>query len=366
MNKPSSKTVLTVLKVVLWIIAILMIGLGIAGIWFQIWGQGGEQRSYGLLGAGILLGIILLIWGRLTVTNIEPEDAQLPPWDPKNTDLYLTAIFDYVVNRAKTASNWYWSRKRSKAAFSQVIRFVAWLLAGVAGLLPILGALQVKPGTPAPANAPLLTNGLLASILVGTAAALLGLDKVFGFSSGWTRYVLAGTMIGKSLEQFRLDWASLKAQAGNNPTIEATLPMINRAVQFIAEIQGMVLQETKEWVTEFQSNLSQMEKDIGTQLEQLKIQVDKATQSASQTGAIKLTIQNYGKATAGSVNVTLTDPQSKQIQNQNIDEIWPMINLVPGQYKLTVDAIVGGNKVTRSDVVIVEANKVVAAAVSLS
>jgi len=344
MNKPSTKTVLMILKVVLWIMAILMIGFGIAGIW----SQRDLQKSHVLLGAGILLGIILLIWGRVAVTNIEPEKVELPKWNPQDADAYLTAVYEFVVKRAVAASNWYWGRKKSKAAFSQAIRFAAWLLAGVAGLLPILGALQVKPGTPAPANAPLLTNGLLASILVGTAAALLGLDKIFGFSSGWTRYVLTGTMIGKSLEQFRIEWAGLKARAGDTPAVEAVLPLIERAAQFLAEIQGLVLQETKEWVTEFQSNLAQMEKDIGAQLEKLKLQVEqtiKEKEAASKRGYVQLTIKDpankFGKA---SLKATLIDSSNQAVTGATQLPVtsltWPTPFVPPGFYHVKVQGTV--------------------------
>jgi hypothetical protein len=61
---------------------------------------------------------------------------------------------------------------------------------------------------------------LWSSLFLGVAAALIGLDKTFGYSSGWARYVLTATNIRKSLEDFRLDWAELMAKAGNPPIAE--------------------------------------------------------------------------------------------------------------------------------------------------
>ena len=58
----------------------------------------------------------------------------------------------------------------------------------------------------------------MASICVGSAAALIGLDKTFGFSSGWARYVLTVTSIRKALEEFRMDWISLSAKIDKTPT----------------------------------------------------------------------------------------------------------------------------------------------------
>src|SRR5207302_5189632 len=115
---------------------------------------------------------------------------------------------------AAKSTQWYWKNKGSKAFWSQVIRFLVWALAAVGGLLPIIGGIS---STSLPNNTTTinLNNGLWASLLLGIAAALIGLDKGFGFSSGWARYVLTATNIRKALEEFRLDWTALRAKAGD-------------------------------------------------------------------------------------------------------------------------------------------------------
>ena len=52
----------------------------------------------------------------------------------------------------------------------------AWVLAAIGGLLPIVGRL-FKVSLPGGTE---LANGLWASLLLGVAAALLGVDKAFG------------------------------------------------------------------------------------------------------------------------------------------------------------------------------------------
>src|SRR5262249_42882887 len=138
-----------------------------------------------------------------------------------------------------------------------------------------------------------LRNGLWASLLLGVAAALVGLDKAFGYSSGWARYVLTATKIRKALEEFRMDWVELMAKAGNPLRADTVTPLIERAKKFRVDVEALVLQETKDWVTEFQSSMAQMEKDVAAQLSTLKAQVDKtiqAREAASQPGAIQLSI----------------------------------------------------------------------------
>jgi hypothetical protein len=300
--------------------------------------------------------VVLIIRIKFKSKNIEPEKSDGPKWDPADSDASLLALFQYVMGQAAASISWYWDRKKSKALLSQVIRFTAWGLAAVAGVLPILGNLT---------GVEKLKDGLLASLLVGTAAALLGLDKVFGFSTGWARYVLAATNIKSSMEQFRLEWAQLIAKAGPKPTYEAAQPLLERAAKFRLEAENFVVQETKDWITEFQSTMAQLEKDVAIQVETLKQQVDKATQAASQTGAIKLTIQNHGNAAPGSVNVTLTGSKGNPIQAKNVDPTWTRINIAPGQYELRIDANVGGNPVSPSTIVTVEAGKVAAETISL-
>jgi hypothetical protein len=111
-----------------------------------------------------------------------------------------------------------------------------------AGLVPIIIQLVKNAG----ANwAKGFDSGPLASLFVGIAAALLGLDKAFGYSSGWTRYVLTGTSMTKLLQEFRMDWLALSTAAAGAPNEERQAAMIQRAKEFVSTIQGMIAQETK-------------------------------------------------------------------------------------------------------------------------
>src|SRR6478672_7392141 len=121
------------------------------------------------------------------MSDIATVSDEVPKWDPANSEESLRNIFCYVVEQAGESSRWYWRAKIWKARVSQAIRLLAWVLAAIGGLLPIIGALL--PGE----SGHNLGNGLWASLLLGIAAALLGLDKAFGYSSGWARYVLTAT-----------------------------------------------------------------------------------------------------------------------------------------------------------------------------
>jgi hypothetical protein len=93
-----------------------------------------------------------------------------------------------------------------EAIWSRWLRFLAIALSTAAGILPIAISL-LKGKDPALDH---LESGLLASLLLGAAAGLVGLDHFFGYSSGWVRYVLTATAQG-ALEEFRMDGHLLNA-----------------------------------------------------------------------------------------------------------------------------------------------------------
>jgi hypothetical protein len=278
-----------------------------------------------------------------STNNIDAHGDNIPNWDPGRPEESLTEIHIYVLDEAAKSTQWYWKNKGSKARWSRTIRFAVWALAAVGGLLPIIGALLEDhfPNLD-------LTNGLWASLLLGVAAALLGLDKGFGFSSGWARYVLTATNIRKSLEEFRLDWTVLRAKAGNPLTAQNVTPLIERAKQFRSEVEGLVLQETKDWVTEFQSTMAQMEKDVATQLSTLKAQVDKTIkerEEASKPGYVQLTIKDpANKFAKASLKATLFDSSNEAVtvaKDLPVTSLtWTSPFVPPGFYHIKVEGTV--------------------------
>jgi SMODS and SLOG-associating 2TM effector domain 2 len=44
-------------------------------------------------------------------------------------------------------------------------------------------------------------------LLIAEAAGCVGLDRFFGYSTGWIRYITTAMAIEKSLEEYRMEWA---------------------------------------------------------------------------------------------------------------------------------------------------------------
>ena len=159
-----------------------------------------------------------------------------------------------------------------------------------------------------------------------------------------------------------MDWAVLIAKSCPNPTPEQAEALIQRAKEFRVAVEGMVLQETKDWVTEFQNNVAQMEKDVTAQLAALKAQGEKAAQArdaASQPGSIQLTLPNADKADNAAIQIKL-EGASGVIADETMtgSKTWVRLNVIPGQYRLTVSATATGKPVSTTAAVIVKPGEI--------
>jgi hypothetical protein len=339
-------------SVAFWMLIIALLIFWLIGWWAGICGH----WIHGLA-VLVLAASSFELWARSSAKNIESSASTMPNWDLDRPLESLAEIHSYVIKEAAKSIDWYWARKVWKSRSSQTIRFLFWLLAAIGGILPIIGKLFEKFFQRHQLN---VIDGLWASLFLGVAAALLGLDKTFGFSSGWARYVLAASNIRKGLEEFRLEWADLMAKAGpalisakaagTKPSPETVTPLIERAKQFRSEVEGLVLQETKDWVTEFQSTMQQMEKDVAAQLSTLKAQVDKTVQereAASKPGYVQLTIKDpANKFAKASLKATLFDSSNQAVTVAKdlpvTSLIWTSPFVPPGFYHVKVEGTVDG------------------------
>lgn len=269
--------------------------------------------------------------------NIEARGVVVA-WDPTNPTKSLEELRDLVDEEAKVAIKWYWDAKYLKRITSQGIQFTALVLAALAGIAPII--VQITRQLKADLLPKDFDSGAFASLFVGVAAAILGLDRAFGYSTGWTRYVLTATTMNKLLHEFRLEWIAGIAAAGHPPTLEQQLGLVGRAKDFISAIQALILQETRDWATEFQTNMGRLEKELKVQLDELKAQGDqtaKEKESAARTGAIEVTLTNLEKADGSAWNARLQGAVTRA-EDLTGSKVWSQINLPAGSYRIIVTA----------------------------
>ena len=198
---------------------------------------------------------------------VPPSPLSGLSWKDADIENSLRDLREYVETQAQKQIEWYYRKKGIKARMSTSLRFVSILLFVVGGLVPI-----VKATLPASVTTTLPFDfGQAGYLLIGIGAGCIGLDRYFGYSTGWIRYITTAMAIEKSLEEYRLGWTQqLAKMRGNAPTAEQLEALIQTCAVFSLAIKSQVEQETKAWVTEFQSNLAQLEKDLQARSDEVK------------------------------------------------------------------------------------------------
>jgi len=298
-------------------------------------------------------------------TNILPGATDSLTWNNSDVEKSLKDLRTYIEAETQKAIDWYWREKEPRKRMAQKIQLRALILTAAAGLAPVIVQIlrpiirYFYPG------AFEFDSGPIATLLVGIAAAYIGLDRAFGYSSGWIRYVLTGTTLSKLLAEFRMDWVATDAKKGDDRPVA----LIARAKDFVAAVQSALLQETKDWAAEFQSNVAGMEKDIKAQLDALKAQVEKTTKErddATRPAAIVLTVVNAEKTDNFRFEVCLEGGGGKVTETVQAAREWTRINVTPGQYKLTVTAAAHGSPVAASAILQVKPGETEQASITLN
>jgi hypothetical protein len=177
-----------------------------------------------------------------------------------------------VEQEAQRQIDWYHGKRKVKARVSTALRFAAIVLLVLGGLVPILkGSLSPDLIKRLPFD-----FGQSGYLLLAIAGGCVAMDRFFGYSSGWIRYMTTALALEKSLEEFRLEWARQLAKLrGAAPSDAQVDQLIVTCETFSLAIRGQVEQETKAWVTEFESNLAQLEKDLQAHADEVKARAEK-------------------------------------------------------------------------------------------
>ncbi len=185
--------------------------------------------------------------------NIQPKDFPPLNWKQDQAVESLGLLCDYVVDDAKQTIEWYATKRASKRRWAPWLRGLAIVVTGMAGLVPLIGKWTECNGRPG-------VDPVLTGILAGVAAILVLLDKFFGFTSAWTRYMKADQQISQLLKTFYFDYEEAKllwADPGPTPTQVRFCLSLCRSL--VLEVDGIVQRETDAWVAEFQNVLQQID-----------------------------------------------------------------------------------------------------------
>jgi hypothetical protein len=192
--------------------------------------------------------------------NIRPvadlDANMLPPldWQSERVLVSLETLFRWVEQNTIRAYDWYMREKETKARLSKTTRVGAVALLTIGGILPLLS---------------LITDRRIAGewgfVALACGAGLLLLDRVFGLSSSWARYVSAAVELQMHLTQAQLHWARRRIGFANQ-TPDST--EIQRAVAeiegFAMSVNDVIRRETEQWMVEFHENVTELRASLGT------------------------------------------------------------------------------------------------------
>ncbi|HEX3746650.1 MAG TPA: SLATT domain-containing protein [Bryobacteraceae bacterium] len=188
-------------------------------------------------------------------------------WKELDIDTSLAGLRLYVESEAQKQIAWYHTKRQRKAAISTALRFTTILLFVLGGLVPVVKAML------APAMLARLPFdfGQTGYLLLAIAAGCVAMDRFFGYSTGWIRYITTALALEKSLDEFRLEWARHIARLGGALPIGVELDRLILTCQtFSLAVRSLVEQETHAWVAEFESNLAQLERDLQSRVDEVK------------------------------------------------------------------------------------------------
>ncbi len=260
-------------------------------------------------------------------------------WDKykdKPVDDALQSIYERASGTSRTVCAWYWDSIKTKRKTSLGVRLITFALVIFGTVLPILAGLMGD------------TEVRLQFTQCGVAALALGgllqvADRVFGWSSGWLRYITTVTAMENLTRKFELDWAGYilnRAGALNESDARQLFDLAKRFEDSIVKLQ---IDETDKWVTEFNSGIALLGDLIKSQRESGEKAIEAAraavaaqqsavgaSEKVKQNGALELTLVH--PAEVRPVNVAIDDEPQKEFTGT----VWSCLNLSPGQHTISV------------------------------
>jgi len=142
----------------------------------------------------------------------------------KSLDPRLQSLHDALVKKAQTTIAWYTVKRTAQRIATMRIRWGAVILLGLAAALVALQA----AGLPNPIPSfhlgcwaiPAIPTNVVEVVLGGIGSGLLVLDNIFGYSTGWVRYMLTEMAVQRALDDFEMEWSIAVMAAARKPAAD--------------------------------------------------------------------------------------------------------------------------------------------------
>lgn len=188
--------------------------------------------------------------------DIRPGELGFLNWAPEHARQSLDEVYQHVVDMASKAISWYLAARRPKKRWAQVLRVGAIIMVAIAGVLPVLSQIFAVGNS-------MVIQPAWAAVALAIAVALVALDRFFGFSSAWARYITTGQAISAALNQFRLDWQQSSTQLPVGGLTQDRIDhLLDLAKTLATKTDDLIQSETSQWVKEFRETLIEIERSV--------------------------------------------------------------------------------------------------------
>ncbi len=277
-----------------------------------------------------------------TQTEPPPIDPAILQWDKDNLEDSLQQVYQLAVNQTNDQIGYYRDQSRPKKRWARWLRALAIVFTALGGIIPMFSQLSIsqQPGF----GFDDLLQPVWASVAVALAATFLGLDRFFGFSTAWMRFISSELELQGKLREFQYDWAYQKLQGqGQPPSYEQAQAMMLRSATFANDVSLIVQEETRSWMEEFQSVIKKLDDSAKAQAQTTEVtalEQMEAQTVAAKPGAIALTVSNGDQCAEGWA--LIVDDDAPRMCSGTSGAV---SNLLPGIHKITLKGKLGGKLV---------------------
>jgi len=248
----------------------------------------------------------------------------------------LPMIYLHAQEISKKRCAWYWESIKSKRRSSICTRVFIFIFLIIGTLFPILAGL----GNESVVRLQFTQYGVAALAFAGLLQVV---DRVFGWSSGWLRYIKTVTAMENCTRRFELDWASYIIDKKGKIDENDTKRLFDLAKQFEDDLSKLQSDETDQWITEFSNSVTLISELIKSQRESVQkttAAAHAAIASSQQTVQESNKVQENGaielKIIHEFVPTTVSIAIDQEPAQPFIGSSWVRVDLKPGPHILSI------------------------------
>ena len=274
------------------------------------------------------------------VAKVDIVVGELTKWDEykdKKPEDALPAIYAHIADTSKKMCTWYWTSIKTKRWTSLGARCFAFLLLILGTILPIYAATLT-------AAEDKLRATQWAVALLAVAGLTQVADNVFGWSSGWIRYITTVTTMENLTRAFQMEWAKYLISKATPLDMADVKSLFDLARGLEQELTKLQAEETTKWVADFNTGTSLLEGLIKSQREETdkKLEAIRTSLTTEETSA---KAERKAKL-SGSLEVKIVHKEPDKKISISLDEVvkdddflgnvWSQVDVLPGPHKMKI------------------------------